>query len=118
MIRRPPRSPLFPSTTLFRSVVRASRKGRHGRKGERAFAAVEVVRRLRGLLWMKCHAKRLECVQHAGAVVRGGVVRKREQAPRTPNASRSSVVALPRYVLCVPGVSFHAALNPGLRSEE
>jgi len=41
---------------------------------------------------MNCHAKRLECVQLAGAVV------KREQAPRTPNASRSSVAAV---LLCV-----------------
>ena len=30
---------------------------------------------------MNCHAKRLECVQLAGAVVRRGAVRKREQAP-------------------------------------
>ena len=35
-------------------------------------------------------AKRLECVQLAGAVVRRETVRKREQAPRTPNASRGS----------------------------
>src|ERR1035437_2918440 len=34
--------------------------------------------------------------QLAGAVVRRGAVRKREQAPRTPNASRSSVAALAR----------------------
>src|SRR5208283_3713124 len=37
--------------------------------------------------WAKC----LECVQLAGAVVRRGVIRKREQAPRTPNASRGSM---------------------------
>src|ERR1035437_1081688 len=35
-------------------------------------------------------AKCLECVQLAGAVVRRGPVRQREQAPRTPNASRGS----------------------------
>jgi serine protease Do len=50
---------------------------------------------------MNCHAKRLECVQLAGAVVRRGTVRKREQAPRTPNASRSSVAALPRWVFAL-----------------
>src|ERR1035438_1652402 len=44
---------------------------------------------------MNCHAKRLECVPLAGAVVRRGTVRRREQAPRAPNASRSSVAALP-----------------------
>jgi hypothetical protein len=54
---------------------------------------------------MNCYTKRLECVQlvhppqfcyggRAGAVVRRGAIRKREQAPRTPNASRSSVAAL------------------------
>ena len=40
-------------------------------------------------------AKRLECVQLAGAGERCGAVRKREQAPRTPNAPRSSVAASP-----------------------
>ena len=45
-------------------------------------------------------AKRMECVQLAGAVARRGAVRKREQAPRTPNDSRSSVAALLRDVNC------------------
>src|SRR2546426_7119151 len=31
MIRRPPRSTLFPYTTLFRSAAGAARGGRHGR---------------------------------------------------------------------------------------
>src|ERR1035437_1214160 len=46
-------------------------------------------RTLRGVAQqtLKC-AKRLECVQLAGAVVSWGAVGKREQAPRTPNASR------------------------------
>jgi hypothetical protein len=56
---------------------------------------------------MNCHAKRLECVQLAGAVVRRGAVRKREQAPRTPNASRSSVAAWQRYVLRVLCTAVH-----------
>ena len=33
---------------------------------------VEVDLKLRGVLWMNCHAKRLECVQLAGAVIRQG----------------------------------------------
>jgi hypothetical protein len=40
---------------------------------------------------MNCYAKRLECDQLAGAFVGRGAVRKREQAPRTPNASRSGL---------------------------
>src|SRR2546425_8794634 len=48
MIRRPPRSTLFPYTTLFRSHARAAPVGRDGRvagralgrsRGERAYAA-------------------------------------------------------------------------------
>ena len=35
-------------------------------------AIVEIVLKLRRFLWMTCHAKRLECVQLAGAVVRRG----------------------------------------------
>src|SRR6266566_4620872 len=38
-------------------------------------------------------AKRMECVQLAGAVVWGWPAGKREQAPRTPYASRDSVAA-------------------------
>jgi hypothetical protein len=38
-------------------------------------------------------AKRLECVQLAGAVEGRGAVGKREQAPRTPNAGARSVAA-------------------------
>src|ERR1035441_499682 len=57
-----------------------------GRKG---------VRNRRRFWWMNCHAKRLVCVRVAGAAVRRGTVRRREQAHRAPNASRSSVAALP-----------------------
>src|SRR6266508_863210 len=41
-------------------------------------------------------AKRLECVQLAGAVGSAWGVGKREQAPRTPNASRDLVAVPPR----------------------
>src|ERR1035437_6631153 len=67
-------------------------------------AILQYARKLRRFLWMNCLAKRLECVQLAGAVVRHGAVRKREQAPRTPNASRSSLAALPRCVHRVSAV--------------
>ena len=65
-----------------------------------ATAIVEYVRRPREFLGMNCRAKRLECVQLAGAFFGRGPVQKREQAPRTPNASRNSVVAPPRCALC------------------
>ena len=55
-------------------------------------AIVEIVLKLRGLLWMNYYAQRLECVQLAGAVVRCEPVLKREQAPRTPNGSRGSMM--------------------------
>src|SRR6266545_3729370 len=41
-------------------------------------------------------AKRLECVQLAGAFGSAWGCGKREQAPRTPNASRDFVAARPR----------------------
>ena len=34
----------------------------------RDLAIVEIVRKLRGFLWMNCHAKHMECDQLAGAV--------------------------------------------------
>jgi prepilin-type N-terminal cleavage/methylation domain-containing protein len=43
---------------------------------------------------MNWHAKRLECVQLAGALVSCEAVQKREQAPRTPNASRRGFTLL------------------------
>src|SRR3712207_7637195 len=44
MIRRPPRSTLFPYTTLFRSVVAGQRvRGARGRGAEGGVAALEVV---------------------------------------------------------------------------
>ena len=61
---------------------------------------------------MNCRAKRLECVQLAGAVVRRGEVQKREQAPRTPNASRSSVVTLPRYNFVLIQLRFLVSCRP------
>src|ERR1017187_9741650 len=50
-------------------------------------AILQYSRRLRRCLWMNYYAKRLECVQLAGAFVSCEAVQKREQAPRTPNAS-------------------------------
>ena len=43
---------------------------------------------------MNCLAKRLECVQLAGAFVSCEAVQKREQAPRTPNSSRRGFTLL------------------------
>jgi hypothetical protein len=52
-------------------------------------ALVQYARKLGRFLWMNCHAKRMECVQLAGAVVRRGVVWKREQAGRTLHTLRA-----------------------------
>src|ERR1035441_4643006 len=57
-------------------------------------AILHYSRRLRRDLWMNCLAKRLECVQLAGAFVSCEAVQKREQAPRTPNASRRGFTLL------------------------
>src|ERR1039458_8813301 len=57
-------------------------------------AILQYSRRLRRCLWMNCLAKRLECVQLAGALVSCESVQKREQAPRTPNASRRGFTLL------------------------
>src|SRR2546426_1425111 len=54
MIRRPPRSTLFPYTTLFRSVGRKS-GARHGRRGGRRNIVAKGVHRERRI--------RSECVQ-------------------------------------------------------
>jgi hypothetical protein len=72
--------------------------------------AADVVLRLRSFRWRNCYAKRLECVQLAGAVARCGAARKREQAPRTPNASRISVAASPRCQVSVVAVGMELGL--------
>src|SRR5256885_4038283 len=43
MIRRPPRSTLFPYTTLFRSEVRMAERGRGEQRGGRQHRAEELV---------------------------------------------------------------------------
>src|ERR1035441_3793171 len=57
-------------------------------------AILQYSRRLRRDLWMNCLAKRLECVQLAGAFISCEAVQKGEQAPRTPNASRRGFTLL------------------------
>ena len=59
-------------------------------------ALAGILRKLREFPGMPCRAKRMECVQLAGAIVSPMAVQKREQAARTPYASRDSVAALPR----------------------
>src|SRR2546430_13715045 len=49
MMRRPPRSTLFPYTTLFRSDWRLNRRGRHGEGAENRHALAIVVERLERL---------------------------------------------------------------------
>ena|ERR1035437_153513 len=58
--------------TVIQNGRKAHAKGAKDAKKERITAIVEIVRKLRGFLRMNCHAKRLECVQLAGAVVRRG----------------------------------------------
>src|SRR5258708_27291023 len=50
MIRRPPRSTLFPYTTLFRSLVDAAGRRPHAVGPQRDFAIVRLVRKTRRLL--------------------------------------------------------------------
>src|ERR1035441_10588861 len=57
-------------------------------------AILQYSRKLRRSLWMNYYAKRLACVQLAGAFVSCEAVQKREQAPRTPNASRCGFTLL------------------------
>src|SRR3712207_9048745 len=55
MIRRPPRSTLFPYTTLFRSIAR-SRLAEHPSRGEKALAAVPEFEEMAG--WVRWHHER------------------------------------------------------------
>src|SRR3712207_7744617 len=51
MIRRPPRSTLFPYTTLFRSLPRAARRDQRGlARAARVDVAAALAQRVRGLL--------------------------------------------------------------------
>src|ERR1035437_8234911 len=76
---------------------------------------------------MNCHAKRLECVQlvhppqccyggRAGAVVRRGEDQKREQAPRTPNASRGAAAPLHLCALALSRPLYAASTGLAVRS--
>ena len=82
---------------------------------EKRVPGPNVVRNLRRFRWTNGHAKRLECVQLAGAVVRRGEVQKREQAPRTPNASRNSVGAVSPQLVTYGGVMVHQRVDGAAR---
>src|SRR5687768_17742543 len=72
MLRRPPRSTLFPYTTLFRSVGRAGRRGarrerRDGdllRPSDRVGAGRRRLRRLLGILRSEEHTSELQSRLH------------------------------------------------------
>src|SRR3989454_5818253 len=78
MIRRPPRSTLFPYTTLFRSVPRAAvRLERAGVAGDRLVEIALDVREDAQVLLdtraqLRVHAAELECLQERGAGVLHG----------------------------------------------
>src|SRR3712207_7363818 len=55
MIRRPPRSTLFPYTTLFRSIAR-SRLAEHPARGEKALTAIPEFEEMAG--WVRWHHER------------------------------------------------------------
>ncbi len=58
-----------------------------------ALALAFSTRSLRSVLLMNCHAKRLECVELAPSFGPPHTLPQRQQAGRTPNASRNSVAA-------------------------
>src|SRR6266508_287702 len=72
------------SAASVAQTSKSSSIGRNRREARRFFVYASQV------------AKRLECVQLAGAVGSAWGVGKREQAPRTPNASRDLVAVPPR----------------------
>src|SRR3712207_7068893 len=55
MIRRPPRSTLFPNTTLFRSRLIARRSARH-RPSEATIRRIPVDLQVADLLWLDGHS--------------------------------------------------------------
>src|ERR1035441_3247077 len=61
-------------------------------------AILQYSRMLRRDLWMNCLAKRLECVQLAGAFVSCEAVQKREQAPRRSEEHTSELQSLRHLV--------------------
>src|SRR2546428_12569834 len=69
MIRRPPRSTLFPYTTLFRSIDRPVGGPRHGAVPA-LVARLEQVRRVPLLARLHRERDRLAVAQHAAARVR------------------------------------------------
>src|SRR5215510_8266829 len=62
MIRRPPRSTLFPYTALFRSHARAARRGAGGRR--RPGSGREPLRRHRGRVRSEEHTSELQSRGH------------------------------------------------------
>src|SRR5438132_8148265 len=80
MIRRPPRSTLFPYTTLFRSAGGDRRGGRGGQRGERGAAGRHRGRRL---------VAGLPC---GGAGAAGGVHRARSEEHTSELQSHSDLV--------------------------
>src|SRR5260370_22340787 len=73
MIRRPPRSTLFPYTTLFRSV------GTSGRKGERCLPEVASTRRRPAFRYCRSEEHTSELQSHLNLVCRLLLEKKKNQ---------------------------------------
>src|SRR3989449_3216939 len=75
MIRRPPRSTLFPYTTLFRSLRDTTRRGAIAAlvDTDQAFDPASAARAgvdLRRLLWVRCSGRRVAALRAADLLVR------------------------------------------------
>src|SRR5260370_18817697 len=64
MIRRPPRSTLFPYTTLFRAAPLFTRPDRRARCGAERTRGVEGLETWRGANWRRADAKHLRSEEH------------------------------------------------------
>src|SRR5258708_27863267 len=96
MIRRPPRSTLFPYTTLFRSLRRSTRCLDHSRKFHGWGQAAPRCKALR--LRSEEHTSELQSPDHL--VCRLLLEKKKNTTPHSPDSRpKSSVKCIPPHVL-------------------
>ena len=89
MIRRPPRSTLFPYTTLFRSSPRAGRRAAHGQDGSSVRVRPNGGRLSAG--GGQTPVDRLDSQRHYGEIAIGASLQWRTWAARIGRVKRSSV---------------------------
>src|SRR2546422_11718180 len=104
MIRRPPRSTLFPYTTLFRSVP----SGRAGPRDGRGRTPGAAARRLRGVRGVCDRMRHVAIVAYAEA----GHMRTRKAEVGTRNGKMRSCVTTPLLLFRVPRSAFRLSSLP------